>query len=120
MTDGKELSTVSKVLAWQIIATAVVVAVFWVIADSRHAGSSALGGLAGFIPNLLFAIIVRRATGQNPRKLLNAFYVAEFGKLLLTFVLFVIIFQIQGVEILPLLAGYAATLSIFWFALLMR
>jgi ATP synthase protein I len=46
--------------------------------------------------------------------------VGESVKLLLTVGLFILIFQIPRVEILPLMAGYIAALSIFWFALLMR
>lgn len=82
--------------------------------------SSALGGAAAFIPNLYFAFRMQRASGQEARKIVRAFYAGESGKLILTAALFALIFQIPNIEILPLLAGYLAALSVFWFALLMR
>jgi ATP synthase protein I len=46
--------------------------------------------------------------------------VGESGKLLLTAALFILIFKVPNVEILPLFVGYITALSVFWFALIMR
>jgi len=112
--------TVSKVLAYQVAVIVVVVAGFGIAGGGHKALSSALGGLAAFIPNLYFALRIHKSAGQDARKILNSFYLAESGKLLLTAGLFVMIFQLPSIEMLPLLAGYMAALSVFWFALLMR
>ncbi|MGR9087398.1 MAG: ATP synthase subunit I [Gammaproteobacteria bacterium] len=119
MADRK-LSTVSKVLVYQILITAVMALGFAITGGRTSAFSAALGGAAALIPNLYFAIKMQRASGQEARQIVRAFYAGESGKLLLTAALFALIFQIPDIEILPLLAGYVAALSVFWFALLMR
>jgi ATP synthase protein I len=47
----------------------------------------------------------------------NAFYAGETGKVVLTAALFAIALKLPSVNFLTLLAGYAAVLSVFWFAL---
>ncbi|MGZ8189748.1 MAG: ATP synthase subunit I [Methylococcaceae bacterium] len=117
---GSNLSTVSKVLSYQILVIIIITILFAVLGGWQKGLSPVLGGGAALIPNIYFALRIQRAAGQNAKKILDAFYAGEAGKLLLTAALFVIIFQIPNIEILPLLAGYAAALSVFWFALLMR
>lgn len=86
----------------------------------QKALSPALGGVAAFIPNLYFALRIYKSAGQEAKKIVRSFYAGESGKLLLTAALFIMIFQIPTIEILPLLFGYVTALSVFWFALLMR
>lgn len=93
---------------------------FAILGGGQKVESSLWGGLAAFIPNLYFALRIRNSTGKGARKVVNSFYKAESGKLLLTAALFIIIFQIPNIEILPLLTVYVTALSVFWFALLMR
>ncbi len=112
-------STVAKILGYQVLII-VAVSLGFAVGGWQKAYSSALGGLVAFIPNLYFALRVSKSAGQEPRKILTSFYTGESVKLLLTAALFLMIFQIPSLEILPLLAGYVATLSVFWFALLMR
>lgn len=119
MTGGK-LSTVSKILGYQILII-LIITVGFTFAGGRLQGlSSALGGVAAFVPNLYFALRIYRSSGKPARKIVNSFYAGESGKLLLTAALFIMIFKVPNIEILPLLAGYIAALSVFWFALLMR
>lgn len=117
---GGELSAVSKILGYQILAIILVTIGFMVAGGSSKAISSSLGGLAAFIPNLYFALRLYKAKGQEPRKIVRSFYAGESGKLILTAALFMMIFQVPNVQILPLLTAYVAVLSVFWFALLMR
>jgi ATP synthase protein I len=119
MTDGK-YSTVVKILSYQVLIILIITAGFAVKGGEQKALSAALGGVAVFIPNLYFALRIRRSAGQEPRKIVNSFYAGESGKLLLTAALFVMIFQVPNIQILPLLVCYMAALSVFWFALLMR
>ena len=119
MADRK-LSTVSKILIYQGLIIISMASGFAVYGGKQMALSGALGGVAAFIPNLYFAFKMQRASGEEARKIVRAFYAGESGKLLLTAALFGLIFQIPNIEILPLLAGYVAALSVFWFALLMR
>jgi ATP synthase protein I len=119
MTAGK-YSTVVRILSYQVLIILIVTAGFAVIAGEQQALSAVLGGMAAFIPNLYFALRIHRSAGQEARKIVNSFYAGESGKLLLTTALFIMIFQVSNIQILPLLVSYMAALSVFWFALLMR
>ncbi|MDD5321671.1 MAG: ATP synthase subunit I [Methylococcales bacterium] len=119
MTDSKR-PTVSKILGYQILIILLTTAGFAMAGGWQQGLSSALGGVAAFIPNLYFALRVHRTSGLEPRKIVNSFYAGESGKLLLTAALFMMIFQVPNIKILPLLTGYITALSVFWFALLMR
>jgi ATP synthase protein I len=120
MTAEKKLSTVSKILSLQILMIFLVSTGFYIAGGWPKALSPLLGGFAAFVPNVYFAIRMAASAGQPAQKIVRSFYAGETGKLLLTAALFFLIFQIPGIKLLPLLAGYVATLSIFWFALLMR
>ena len=116
----RKRSTVSKIISYQILVIIIMTAGFALAGARPYALSAALGGVAAFIPNLYFALRVRKSAGQEARKIVRSFYAGESGKLLLTAALFFMIFQLPNIEILPLLAVYMAALSVFWFALLMR
>ncbi|MGZ8196573.1 MAG: ATP synthase subunit I, partial [Methylosarcina sp.] len=96
----RKLSTVSKILIFQILMIVVMASGFAVTRGWVSSYSTALGGIAAFIPNLYFAIKMQRASGLEARKIVRSFYVGESGKLLLTAALFALIFQIPHVEIL--------------------
>ena len=117
---GRKYSTVSKILGYQILIILIITAGFAFAGGWQQGLSSALGGMAAFVPNLYFALRIHRSSGKPARKIVNSFYAGESGKLLLTAALFIMIFKVPHIEILPLLAGYIAALSVFWFALLMR
>jgi ATP synthase protein I len=116
----KRLSTISKIIYLQLLIVALVVAVFAMVEDQLYALHSFLGGMAAFIPNVYFALRIKSVQGQEAKKIVRSFYVGESGKLLLTVILFVLIFQIPGIKFIPLMTGYVAVLSIFWFALIIR
>ncbi|MBL1263325.1 ATP synthase subunit I [Methylomicrobium sp. RS1] len=116
----RSLSTVSKILLYQVLIIVMMAAGFAAAVGKMAALSTALGGAAAFFPNLFFAYRIKKATGQEARKIVVSFYTGEVGKLLLTAAIFVLIFQIPKIDLLPLLVGYLTALSVFWFALLMR
>ena len=117
---GRNYSTVSKILSYQLLIILIITAGFTLGGGWQQGLSCALGGVAAFVPNLYFALRVYKSEGKPARKIMNAFYAGESGKLLLTAALFVLIFKVPNIAILPLLAGYITALSVFWFALLMR
>jgi ATP synthase protein I len=119
MIDRKD-ATIVKILSYQVLIILIVTLGFIVSGRQQQVLSAVLGGFAAFVPNLYFALRIYRSRGQEARKIVNSFYAGESGKLLLTAALFMMIFQIQDIQILPLLVGYVAALSVFWFALLMR
>jgi ATP synthase protein I len=116
----RSLSTVSKILLYQVLIIVMMAAGFAAAVGKMAALSTALGGAAAFFPNLFFAYRIKKATGQEARKIVVSFYTGEVGKLLLTAAIFVLIFQIPKIDLFPLLVGYLTALSVFWFALLMR
>ncbi|KJV07266.1 ATP synthase subunit I [Methylocucumis oryzae] len=113
-------SVVGKVLVYQLLITLVMTLGFAVAGSQSKAVSSILGGLSAFVPNLYFAFRISKSNTCEPRKILNTFYLAEFGKLLITAGMFVVIFQMSNLEFMPLFISYVTVLSVFWFALLQR
>ena len=85
------------------------------------AGYSAwLGGAICVIPSayLAFRMLATRGSGQ-PRKMLNATYLGEAGKLVLTVALFAIIFiAVKPLSPGALIAGFIAAQSSIWIAIL--
>jgi ATP synthase protein I len=118
--NSRKISAVSKILAYQLLIGLIISTGFVIFKDYSFGISSVLGNMAAFIPNLFFALVVNRSAGRSAKNVLNSFYIGEVGKLLLTGILFMIIFKIPNIEILALLVGYITALSVFWFALLMR
>lgn len=117
---GKPIATVHKILSYQLVLIMCISLAFWLFKSGQDSISAALGGLAAFIPNAYLALKIQRNNSDNARKILNAFYTGEAVKLILTAALFVLIFQMPQLVIVPLLVGYIIALSVFWFALLLR
>jgi ATP synthase protein I len=117
MAVENRFSTVAKILYVQLLAALLVALVFGV-GYGQNAGLSALyGGAVALLPNLYFAYKIYLARNQQAQGILSAFYAGETIKLILTAALFAMVLQIPSVEFLIVLAGYAAVLSVFWFAL---
>lgn len=120
MANRGKLSTVAKILFLQILTVVVITSGFFFVGGKDYALSPLLGGLAAFLPNLYFAFRTNRAAAADAQSIVRSFYAGETGKLILTAALFYLIFQLPDIQILPLLAAYAAVLSTFWFALILR
>ncbi len=120
MAVKRKISTVGKILKLQVIVIAIICLGFYLIGGEAKILSSFLGGVTAFLPNLYFALRISRVTEQDAQKIVRSFYVGESGKLILTVMLFAMIFQIPTIELLPLLTAYVAALSVFWFALIIR
>ena len=76
-----------------------------------------MGGVVHIAPHAWFTRMAFRYSGarQAPR-VLNAMYVGETGKLLMTATLFALIFVfIQPVHLPALFAGYMAMIVVSWF-----
>lgn len=114
------LSLVKKILLIQFLVALLVSLAFVLVNSWGYAVSAFMGGLAAFLPNVYFAMRVSWSQGQDAKKIVNAFYAGEAGKLILTAMLFIAIFQLPNVHLVALMVGYVAVLSIFWFALLWR
>ncbi len=108
------------VLGLQLLVAGFVTLAFVLASGFVAAKSAAIGGAIAFIPGAFYAwrlIVPRSAT---PSGLLRAHFVAEAGKLALTFVLFAATFVwINDVSAVPLFAAYIAVLLVYWLALLL-
>lgn len=78
-----------------------------------------LGGMSCVIPNWFFAKRFCRTTGaQNARNIVFDIYTAEFLKLLLTGLIFWLIFTFIPVTITPIFIGFISAQAMFWVSVL--
>ena len=121
MGEASLFSTVRRILLYQAMAVAVTSVLAFLLSGSADAQSVLVGGLAGFLPNLFFAAkFGHHDPKKSAQEVVRAFYVGEALKLVLTGVLFVLIFQIPGISFMPLFIGFVSVMMVFWFALLLR
>lgn len=79
--------------------------------------SAMLGGLVNIIPGIVFSVKLFKHKGaKHARKILNAFYVGEAYKLMLSAVLFAIVFANYKVNALAFFISFIVAQSIYWFA----
>jgi len=115
-----QLSVISKIIAGQLLIIILVSTAFYLVNGDLSGKSAIFGGLAALIPNLYFALKVQKNKNQEAKKVVRSFYAGESGKLILTAVIFALIFQDPDINIIALLVTYVAALTVFWFALLIR
>lgn len=100
---GFALQTVAAQLAFALVAAATGLAISVPIAVSIF-----IGGIIGVAANLWLALVVfRPGLGAPPQKILAAFYTGEFGKFLITALMFLLAFKQIG---FLKEAAYAATM----------
>lgn len=117
MTVENPFSTVGRVLYFQLLVALLVTSGFGMVEGWNAMLSPFLGGCVAIIPNLYFAYKIYLARFQDAQGIVSAFYTGETVKMLLTGALFALVVQIPGLNFLALLMGFAAVLSVFWFAL---
>jgi len=115
-----KLSIVTKIVLAQLFIVSLVMAIFLVFSDSISFKSSFYGGLAALIPNLYFARKINKHKGQEARMIVRSFYAGESGKLVMTALIFGLIFQDSELNIISMSITYISALTVFWFALLIR
>ena len=119
MAVRNEFSTVKKILLLQVLIAIVIASGFFVMGGLNSALSPALGSIVALLPNCYFAYKIYLSRNKEAKKIVRSFYSGESAKILLTAALFALVFQIPDVNLLTLLAGYMAVLSVFWFALIL-
>ena len=114
------IRAIVTIIAMQVAMAFCVAAVFLFFGNWVSAKSALIGGAIAFIPGAFYAFGVIRSRHSAPDRLLRAHYAGEFGKLILTVLLFGATFAwIKEISVLPLFAAYVATLLVYWAALLM-
>ncbi len=108
-----------KMVLYMQVAVALGFPWFWLIyGNALDVKSALIGGLIGVIPNAVFAFKLMQATGKQFGQIEKAFYWGEFLKLMTTGLLFAMVIKFVEISFLPLLLGFIAVLSVFWFSLL--
>ncbi len=89
------------------------------LSSFNAAYSACLGGLVAVTANgyALFKLLAKAETGA--KAMLQALYRAEVWKWLITIALFALLAKYTAISFLPLLLGYGAAQSAYWFALLL-
>ncbi len=103
----------------QVLIAIIVASGFFVSGGVESALSPALGGLVALLPNCYLAYKIYLSRHMAAKKAVRSFYTGEMVKILMTAAIFALIFQIPGLNLLTLLVGYLAVLSVFWFALIL-
>ncbi len=110
---------VIPVLLWQVLGT-LGLALVLLIAGVVEAYSALLGGLICVIPNAYLAgrLLMKSGAGDS-RVFLRAAFTGEALKLVLTGVLFALVFiYIKPLNVLALFAGFIMTICIQWIGLI--
>jgi len=113
------ISAVHRIILVQVAVTLVIALTMLVIQGVASAVSAFVGGAIGFITSLVYAKKMLAPPGSEAKKIIRAHYSAEAYKLIFTILLFSLVFtQYKEVHALPLFAAYAATLAVYWVALI--
>ena len=114
-----DISAVRRIILVQV-AVAILIALLMLVVQGVAAAVSAfVGGAIGFLTSLIYAKKMLAPPGSEAKTIIRAHYSAEAYKLILTILLFSLIFtQYKEVHALPLFATYAATLAVYWVALI--
>ncbi|HEV8260379.1 MAG TPA: ATP synthase subunit I [Burkholderiales bacterium] len=114
------IRAIISIIAMQVAVAFGVAALFLLLKDWVSAKSALIGGAIAFIPGAFYALRLIRSRHSAPDRLLRAHYFGEFGKLMLTVLLFGATFAwVREISVLPLFADYIATLLVYWAALVM-
>lgn len=117
MAVENPFSTVVKVLSLQVLVGLICGLIALWKGSYYHAFSALIGGGIAILPNVVFAMKIYLVREQSAHSIVNAFYIGETLKLVLTVALFAIVIKSVAVDFFTLLLAYAAVLSVFWFAL---
>ena len=114
-----DIGPVRRIILVQIAVTVTITLLMLMFQGKTAAISAFVGGAIGFLTSIVYAIKMIVSSGSEARKILRAHYSAEAYKLLVTILLFSLVFtQYKDISALPLFAAYAATLAVFWLALI--
>ncbi len=112
------IGVIGKVLATQVFVTVAAVLGLLVFQDAHAAIAAAIGGVIGFAGGGVYARKMQVASA-TPEEMLAGHYRAEGYKFVTAAVLFAMTFMLyREIAPIPLFLTYAATLLVYWAALL--
>jgi len=80
-----------RILIYQLVATVVMASIIWFFAGKVAGYSSVLGGLICLVPNIFLGTRLM-LSNRNARGILRAAYLGELGKVILTTLMFGLVF----------------------------
>lgn len=118
-SDGSVVARIRRIIGLQAKAALLVALLLAILYGADVALSGLIGGAIGVIASWAYAISIALPRGNDPRLLLQGHYLGEFSRLGVTVALFALVFVLyKGVQPLPLFVTYAATLLMYWVALI--
>lgn len=115
-------STVARVLLLQLGSSVLLALLFWGIGGRISGFSALLGGLICLLPNAYLALrLTLPRSDRGASGLVRAAYIGEFGKIVLTVLLFGLVFSlVRPVDPVALFSGFIVTTMLTLFGFLMR
>jgi ATP synthase protein I len=114
-----DISAVHRIILIQVAVALTFALVMLLVQGLMAAASAFAGGAIGFLTSLVYAKKMLAPPGSDAKKIMHTHYSAEAYKLIFTILLFSLVFtQFKEVHALPLMVTYAATLAVYWVALI--
>jgi F0F1-type ATP synthase assembly protein I len=114
--SGARRAALMLVLA-QVAATLILAVAFLVGSSARAAISALIGGGIGVAASLAMVFFMFRGAATDPRGVLRSAYRGEAAKFGITVLLIVAALKNVELAVLPFFVTYAATLLVYWIAL---
>ncbi|WP_394204977.1 ATP synthase subunit I [Shewanella waksmanii] len=106
-----------KLVLMQAVMAGGVSIVFFAVWGAQYGLSAIAGGAIAVLPNFVFATLAFSYTGASSAgKVMKTFYWGEAVKLLLTIVMFSLVFINMQVVFMPLFVCYTLALIVHWTA----
>ena len=108
---------VIRLLLIQAGVTALLALSVWWYAHAGTAGSAVLGGLACMIPSGYFGFrFFKDAGARAAKQIVTAFYLGEGIKIILTVIIFVLVFKYVRVDALAFFGAFIVAQLVYWIA----
>ena len=106
-----------RLIIWQLGLTVLLAVVATLLSGTMAGRSALLGGLVSVLPNAYFARKLFQHHGAHAaRQIVNSFYKGEAAKLILSVVLFAMVFKCFKIIPLVFFVVYIVVQMVFWFA----
>ena len=117
MKNQQGLRGARRLFACQLGVTLVVSAGLAILTSSRSGISALFGGLVSAVPNALFAMKLFQHQGARAAKqIVNSFYIGEALKIVVSIILFALVFIFFRIVPLVFFATYIVVQMMVWFA----
>lgn len=104
-----------RLVIWQLVLITGLALILFLLQGTRAGLSTLLGGMAYWLPTLLFIWRVSAHAGaQAAQRFVVAFFAGEAAKLILSGVLFIAVIKFLPVNLLHVLIGFAGAIIAFW------